>query len=39
MQDALVNNAGITGKAAPVRDYPDDEWRQVMAIELFREIG
>src|SRR5271154_5114503 len=29
--DVLVNNAGITGKAAPVQDSPDDEWRRVMA--------
>jgi NAD(P)-dependent dehydrogenase (short-subunit alcohol dehydrogenase family) len=32
--DVLVNNAGITGKAAPVHEYPDDEWRRVMAIDL-----
>src|SRR5271156_3056814 len=32
--NVLVNNAGITGKAAPVQDYPDDEWRRVMAIDL-----
>lgn len=32
--DVLVNNAGVTGKAAPVHEYPDDEWRRVMAIDL-----
>src|ERR1700694_4985925 len=32
--DVLVNNAGITGKAAPVHEYPDEEWRRVMAIDL-----
>jgi 3-oxoacyl-[acyl-carrier protein] reductase len=32
--DVLVNNAGITGKAAPVHEYPDDEWRRVLSIDL-----
>jgi 3-oxoacyl-[acyl-carrier protein] reductase len=32
--EVLVNNAGVTGKAAPVHEYPDDEWRRVMAIDL-----
>src|SRR5258708_3843176 len=32
--DVLVNNAGVTGKAAPVHEYPVDEWRRVMAIDL-----
>ena len=32
--DVLVNNAGIAGKAAPVHEYPADEWRRVMAIDL-----
>ena len=32
--DVLVNNAGIAGKAAPVVEYPEDEWRRVMAIDL-----
>jgi 3-oxoacyl-[acyl-carrier protein] reductase len=32
--DVLVNNAGIAGKAAPVHEYPEDEWRRVMAIDL-----
>ncbi|HEY8369907.1 MAG TPA: SDR family NAD(P)-dependent oxidoreductase [Thermodesulfobacteriota bacterium] len=32
--DILVNNAGIAGKAAPVVEYPEDEWRRVMAIDL-----
>jgi 2-dehydro-3-deoxy-L-rhamnonate dehydrogenase (NAD+) len=32
--DVLVNNAGIAGKAAPVVDYPEGEWRRVMAVNL-----
>src|SRR5436309_16132971 len=32
--DALVNNAGITGGAAPVVEYPIEEWRRVLAIDL-----
>ncbi len=32
--DVLVNNAGIAGPAASVAEYPDDEWRRVMAIDL-----
>jgi 3-oxoacyl-[acyl-carrier protein] reductase len=32
--DVLVNNAGIAGKAAPVDEYPIEEWRRVMAIDL-----
>jgi 2-dehydro-3-deoxy-L-rhamnonate dehydrogenase (NAD+) len=32
--DVLVNNAGIAGKAAPVVEYPEEEWRRVMAVNL-----
>jgi 2-dehydro-3-deoxy-L-rhamnonate dehydrogenase (NAD+) len=32
--DVLVNNAGIAGKAAPVAEYPEDEWRRVLAVNL-----
>jgi 3-oxoacyl-[acyl-carrier protein] reductase len=32
--DVLVNNAGIAGLAAPVVDYPEDEWRRILAIDL-----
>ncbi|MGI8960756.1 MAG: SDR family NAD(P)-dependent oxidoreductase [Bryobacteraceae bacterium] len=32
--DVLVNNAGIGGKAAPVVDYPEQEWRRVLAVNL-----
>ncbi len=32
--DVLVNNAGITGKAAPLAEYPEQEWRRVMAVNL-----
>lgn len=32
--DVLVNNAGIAGLAAPVAEYPGDEWRRVMSINL-----
>lgn len=32
--DVLVNNAGIAGQAAPVEEYPIEEWRRVMAIDL-----
>jgi 3-oxoacyl-[acyl-carrier protein] reductase len=32
--DILVNNAGIAGKNAPVADYPLDEWKRIMAINL-----
>src|SRR5437870_285649 len=30
--DVLVNNAGIAGKAAPMQDLTDDDWREVIAI-------
>lgn len=32
--DILVNNAGIAGPATPVWDYPLDEWRRVIEIDL-----
>jgi len=30
----LVNNAGIAGPTAPVHEYPPDEWRRVLGINL-----
>jgi 3-oxoacyl-[acyl-carrier protein] reductase len=32
--DVLVNNAGIAGLAAPVAEYPEDEWRRILSIDL-----
>jgi len=32
--DILVNNAGIVGRAAPVQDYPIEEWRHIVATNL-----
>jgi 3-oxoacyl-[acyl-carrier protein] reductase len=32
--DALVNSAGITGPNVKLWDYPVDEWRQVMDVNL-----
>jgi len=32
--DIMVNNAGIAGMNAPVADYPVDEWRRILAINL-----
>jgi 3-oxoacyl-[acyl-carrier protein] reductase len=32
--DILVNNAGIAGLAAPVAEYPVDEWRRILSIDL-----
>ena len=32
--DVLVNNAGIAGLASPVADYPEDEWRRILSIDL-----
>jgi 2-dehydro-3-deoxy-L-rhamnonate dehydrogenase (NAD+) len=32
--DVLVNNAGITGPAAPLADYPYEEWRRVLSVDL-----
>jgi len=32
--DVLVNNAGIGGRAAPVIEYPEEEWRRILAVNL-----
>jgi NAD(P)-dependent dehydrogenase (short-subunit alcohol dehydrogenase family) len=32
--DILVNNAGIAGMTRPVVDYPLDEWRRIIDIDL-----
>jgi len=32
--DVLVNSAGIAGPTHALVDYPDDAWRQVMAVNL-----
>lgn len=32
--DILVNNAGIAGLNAPVGEYPIEEWRRVLSIDL-----
>ncbi|HEY3061233.1 MAG TPA: SDR family NAD(P)-dependent oxidoreductase [Chloroflexota bacterium] len=32
--DVLVNNAGITGPAAPLADYPYEAWRRVLSVDL-----
>jgi NAD(P)-dependent dehydrogenase (short-subunit alcohol dehydrogenase family) len=32
--DVLVNNAGIAGKAAPIWEQTDDDWRDVIAVNL-----
>lgn len=32
--DILINNAGIIGHAAPVRDLSEEEWDRIMAINL-----
>jgi 2-dehydro-3-deoxy-L-rhamnonate dehydrogenase (NAD+) len=32
--DVLVNNAGIAGKAASIAEYPEQEWRRVLAVNL-----
>src|SRR5271167_4362012 len=32
--DCLVNNAGIEGKIAPVAEYDEDVWDQVIAVNL-----
>jgi 2-dehydro-3-deoxy-L-rhamnonate dehydrogenase (NAD+) len=32
--DVLVNNAGIAGMAKPVIEYPVDEWKRVIDIDL-----
>ena len=32
--DVLVNNAGVNGPTVPVWDYPLEDWRRVIAIDL-----
>jgi 2-dehydro-3-deoxy-L-rhamnonate dehydrogenase (NAD+) len=32
--DVLVNNAGVAGLTAPVAEYPVDEWRRVLEVNL-----
>ena len=32
--DILVNNAGIAGRAAPLEDLSDEDWRRVLEIDL-----
>jgi 2-dehydro-3-deoxy-L-rhamnonate dehydrogenase (NAD+) len=32
--DILVNNAGIAGKAAPLWEQSDDDWQQIIAVNL-----
>jgi len=32
--DALVNNAGITGRSFPIWDLTDDDWRRVIDVDL-----
>lgn len=32
--DVLVNNAGIAGKAASIAEYPEQEWRRVLSVNL-----
>ncbi|MGH8517625.1 MAG: SDR family NAD(P)-dependent oxidoreductase, partial [Panacagrimonas sp.] len=32
--DVLINNAGIAGPSMPVVDYPVDEWRRVIDVDL-----
>ena len=32
--DVLVNNAGIAGMTTPIVDYPVDEWKQVLNVDL-----
>ncbi len=32
--DVLVNNAGIAGPTAPVVDYPVEEWKRVVDVDL-----
>ena len=32
--DILVNNAGIAGRAAPLEDLSDQDWRRVMEIDV-----
>ena len=32
--DILVNNAGIAGRAAPVWDQTDEDWRRIIAVNM-----
>jgi 3-oxoacyl-[acyl-carrier protein] reductase len=32
--DVLVNNAGIAGPSAPVHEYPVEDWRRVLEVNL-----
>ncbi len=32
--DAFVNNAGLAGKTVPLVDYPVEEWRRIMQVNL-----
>lgn len=32
--DILVNNAGIAGKAAPLWEQTDDDWQQIIAVNM-----
>ncbi|MCB1991899.1 MAG: SDR family NAD(P)-dependent oxidoreductase, partial [Geminicoccaceae bacterium] len=32
--DILVNNAGYAGSTVPVVDYPEDEWRRILEVNL-----
>lgn len=32
--DVLVNNAGVTGPAAPLAEYPDEDWHRVLGVDL-----
>ena len=32
--DGLVNNAGLAGVTVPIVDYPLDEWRRIMQVNL-----
>lgn len=32
--DILVNSAGLAGPNAPVDEYPDDEWRRIIDVNL-----
>jgi 2-dehydro-3-deoxy-L-rhamnonate dehydrogenase (NAD+) len=32
--EVLVNNAGVTGPAGPLADYPDEEWHRVLSVDL-----
>lgn len=32
--DVLVNNAGVSGPSVPVAEYPIEDWRRVLSIDL-----